>query len=53
MQHLAGCSGSKKIVAINRDPETNIFKVARFGVVGDYKQAMPALIAKIKELMGG
>ncbi len=51
MQHLAGCSGSKNIVAINKDPEANIFKVARFGVVGDYRQAIPALIAKIKELM--
>lgn len=53
MQHLAGCSGSKNIVAINKDPEANIFKVCRFGVVGDYRQAMPALIAKIKELMAG
>ncbi len=51
MQHLAGCSGSKNIVAINKDPEANIFRVARFGVVGDYRQAIPALIAKIKELM--
>lgn len=53
MQHLAGCSGSKNIIAINKDPEANIFKVCRFGVVGDYHQAVPALIAKIKELMAG
>ena len=50
-QHLAGCSGSKCIVAINRDPEANIFKIARFGVVGDYHQAVPAFIAKCKEIL--
>ncbi len=49
-QHMAGCSGSKTIVAINKDPEANIFKEARFGVVGDYKQVVPALIQKVKEL---
>lgn len=52
-QHLAGCTGSKNIVAINRDPEANIFKVAKYGVVGDYKQVLPALIEKVKELMAG
>lgn len=50
-QHLAGCSGSKVIVAINRDPEANIFKVARYGVVGDWKKVIPALTGKVKELM--
>ena len=50
-QHLAGCSGSKNIVAINKDPEANIFKEARFGVVGDWKQVVPALIQKVKELL--
>lgn len=52
-QHMAGCSGSKTIVAINRDPEANIFKEAQFGVVGDYKQVIPALTKKVKELMAG
>ncbi len=51
-QHLAGCSGSKNIIAINRDPEANIFKEARFGVVGDWKKVIPAFQAKIKELLG-
>jgi electron transfer flavoprotein alpha subunit len=49
-QHVAGCSGSKNIVAINRDPEANIFKEARFGVVGDWKKIIPAFQAKVKEL---
>ncbi|MDY6835884.1 MAG: electron transfer flavoprotein subunit alpha/FixB family protein [Chloroflexota bacterium] len=52
-QHMAGCSGSKTIIAINRDPEANIFKEAQFGVVGDWKQVMPPLTEKIKELLAG
>ncbi len=52
-QHLAGCSGSKTIVAINRDPEANIFKEARFGAIGDWKQILPAFTEKIKELVSG
>ncbi len=50
-QHIAGCSGSKTIVAINKDPEANIFREARFGVVGDWKQAVPAFAEKVKELL--
>jgi electron transfer flavoprotein alpha subunit len=49
-QHMAGCSGSKMIVAINRDAEANIFKEARFGIVGDYKQVLPPLIEAVKAL---
>jgi len=52
-QHMSGCSGSKTIVAINKDPEANIFREARFGVVGDWKKALPALTDKIKELLAG
>lgn len=48
-QHMAGCSGSKNIVAINKDADANIFKTARFGIVGDYKQVMPPLIEAIKK----
>jgi electron transfer flavoprotein alpha subunit len=50
-QHMAGCSGAKVIVAINKDPEANIFKEARYGVVGDWKKILPAFTAKVKELM--
>ena len=52
-QHLAGCSGSKYIVAINRDPEAHIFKVADFSIVADYKEALPALTKKCQELKTG
>jgi electron transfer flavoprotein alpha subunit len=39
-QHLTGCTGAKTIIAINKDPEANIFQSARFGVVGDWKQVI-------------
>jgi electron transfer flavoprotein alpha subunit len=50
-QHMSGCSSSKTIVAINKDPEANIFREARFGVVGDWKKALPAFTEKLKELL--
>jgi electron transfer flavoprotein alpha subunit len=50
-QHMSGCSGSKTIVAINKDKEANIFRHARFGVVGDWKKVLPAFTAKVKELL--
>lgn len=49
-QHIAGCAGAKNLIAMNRDLEANIFKEARFGVVGDWKKVIPAFEAKIKEL---
>jgi electron transfer flavoprotein alpha subunit len=52
-QHLSGCSGAKNIVAINKDAEANIFKVARYGVVGDYKKILPHFTNKVKELLKG
>jgi electron transfer flavoprotein alpha subunit len=51
-QHMSGCSGAKTIVAINRDPEANIFRQAHFGVVGDWKQILPAFTSKVRELLG-
>jgi len=50
-QHMSGCSGSKNIIAINKDAEANIFREARFGVVGDWKKVLPAFSSKIKELL--
>ena len=52
-QHIAGCSGSKTIIAINKDPEANIFREANFGVVGRYEEVVPALTKKLKELLAG
>jgi electron transfer flavoprotein alpha subunit len=50
-QHMSGCSGSKNIVAVNKDPEANIFRRARFGAVGDWKKVLPAFTGKVKELI--
>ncbi|MFC1947637.1 electron transfer flavoprotein subunit alpha/FixB family protein [Chloroflexota bacterium] len=50
-QHMAGCSGAKTIVAINKDSEANIFRMAHYGVVGDWKKILPAFKEKIKELI--
>ena len=49
IQHQAGMRTSKVIVAINRDPEAPIFKLAHYGVVGDLFQVMPALTAAFEE----
>ena len=49
-QHMAGCSGAKVIVAINKDAQANIFKQARYGVVGDWERVLPALTEAIREL---
>ena len=53
LPELIAFSGSKVIVAINKDKEANIFSVARFGIVADYKEVVPALTAKLKESANG
>jgi electron transfer flavoprotein alpha subunit len=49
-QHMAGMAGSKNIITINKDPESNMVKASRYAMVADYKQAVPALIKEIKKL---
>ncbi len=49
-QHMAGCSSSRAIVAINKDGDSNIFKEARFGVVGDWEKVLPSFLATVREL---
>lgn len=50
-QHMAGCSGSQCIVAINTDPAAPIFGFAHYGVVGDYRRVVPALTEGLKQLI--
>ncbi len=52
IQHNVGMQGSDYVVAINRDPDAPIFKLAAFGIVGDLFEVVPALVAELRGAMG-
>jgi len=53
MQHTVGMKGSKNIIAINKDEEAPIFKLADLGIVGDVHKVLPQVIAAVKAKKGG
>jgi len=52
VQHTAGMTGSKLVVAINKDSRAEIFKYADYGIVGDLRKVLAAIIEEVKTLRG-
>ena len=52
-QHMAGCKGAKKLLAINPDREASIFTNADYAVIGDLHEVVPAISAEIRKTRGG
>jgi electron transfer flavoprotein alpha subunit len=52
-QHMAGCKGAKKLMAINPDREASIFASADYAVIGDLHEVVPAISAEIRKVRGG
>src|SRR5262249_563225 len=51
-QHMAGCKGAKKLLAINEDGEASIFASADYAVIGDLHEVLPAISAEIRKAKG-
>jgi electron transfer flavoprotein alpha subunit len=51
-QHIAGCKGAKKLLAINADPEATIFSHADYAVIGDLHEIVPAITAELRKARG-
>jgi electron transfer flavoprotein alpha subunit len=51
-QHLAGMGSSRTIISVNPDPNANIFKISDYGIVGEYEEVLPGLIAGFQENQG-
>jgi electron transfer flavoprotein alpha subunit len=53
VHHLAGIAAARTVVAINTDAEAGIFRRANYGAVGDFREVLPAFVARVRELRGG